>query len=120
MTNSSAQLLNEINTLHDLLLRIDHPRAPELAQLATLHDADEAQFWKTLNSNSYWGGAGSLASETLMANPGVPESIWSAEIREFRSLLIAIGEHLVQRGDENPGIRSWLLAFNNWQNSEIV
>ena len=120
MTYSSSQFPNEINALHDLLLRIDHPRAPELAQLATLHDANEAQFWKTLNSNAWWGGAGSLASETLMANPGFPETIWSAEIREFRRLLIVIGENLVQRGDENPGIRSWLLAFNNWQNSEIV
>ena len=120
MTKAPSQLLHEINALHDLLLRINHPRAPELAQLATLHDADEAQFWKTLNSNAYWGGADSLASETLMANPGFSGPVWSTEIREFRTLLIAIGEHLMQRGDENPGIRSWLLAFNNWQDSEIV
>ena len=35
------------------------------------------------------------------------------EVRELCDLLIEIGETLIRRGGENPGIASWRLAFHN-------
>ncbi len=41
------------------------------------------------------------------------------EVREFRRLMIEVGEYLLAKGATNPGISSWLLAFNNWNASEV-
>ena len=72
-----------------------------------------------LDANDWWAGAGSLAAETMGDNPGWPEAIWQAEVGEFRELMIEIGEELRARGAANPGIASWLLAFNNWNASGV-
>jgi hypothetical protein len=66
-----------------------------------------------------WGGAGSIANQALADNPGINEWVWREEIREFRELMIELGNHLQQRGNAYPDISSWLLAFNNWNQSEV-
>ena len=50
----------------------------------------------------------------MVDNPGLLDAVWQSEIREFRALMIEIGEVIRARGAANPGIASWLLAFNNW------
>lgn len=112
-------MLPELQQLHQLLVRIAHPRSNEIARLIELHSDDPDQFWQAINGNALWAGAGSLASQTLSRNPGLSESVWRTEVREFRALLIAIGEQLMARGGENPGISSWLLAFQNWNISDV-
>jgi len=52
-------------------------------------------------------------------NPGVPKVLRQAEVRDFRELTIEIGEVLRARSGANPGIASWLLAFNNWNASGV-
>jgi hypothetical protein len=37
----------------------------------------------------------------------------------MRELFIAIGESLMARGGENPGVSSWVLAFRNWNASGV-
>lgn len=76
-------------------------------------------FWRELNSTRFWGGAGSLANEALMDNPGVPETVWLMEVRAFREDLIEIAAELQGRGDAHPDIQAWLLAFHNWNNAGI-
>ena len=66
-----------------------------------------------------WGGAGSIANEALANNPGVDDWIWRAQIREFRELMIELGMHLKSRGNAYPDISSWLLAYSNWNQSDI-
>jgi hypothetical protein len=105
--------------LRDLLARLDSPRAAEVEDLVRSLDADEAALWRGLNANVWWGGAGSLAAETLGDNPGLPPEVWQAQVHELRELLIDIGEVLMARGDENPGISSWVLAFRNWNASGV-
>jgi hypothetical protein len=107
-------MLEELMYLQALLARIGHPRAGEIEVLIALYRHDRERFWDAVNSNSWWAGAGSMAAETLNDNPGMPDALWQAEVREFRERLIAIGEILRSRGGENPGISSWLLAFQNW------
>ncbi|MDH3559616.1 MAG: hypothetical protein OEN52_01520 [Gammaproteobacteria bacterium] len=80
---------------------------------------DEVRFYRELNSNRMWGGAGSIANQALADNPGLDEQSWQAEIREFRELMIELGSHLQARGNEYPDISSWLLAFNNWNQSGL-
>jgi hypothetical protein len=74
---------------------------------------------RRLDANDWWAGAGSLAAETMADNPGWPDALWRTEVRAFRALLIEIGEILTARGASNPGRASWLLAFHNWNASEI-
>ena len=83
-----------------------------------LHAAPD-QTLRRLDANDWWAGAGSLAAETMGDNPGLPETLWQSEVREFRELMIEIGEVLRARGAANPGIASWLLAFNNWNASGV-
>jgi len=33
--------------------------------------------------------------------------------------MIELGTHLQERGNEYPDISSWLLAFSNWNQSEV-
>jgi hypothetical protein len=80
---------------------------------------DEAALYRELNSKRMWGGAGSIANQALADNPGINEWVWREEIREFRELMIELGNHLQQRGNAYPDISSWLLAFNNWNQSEV-
>jgi hypothetical protein len=120
MTESAADnLLADLRRLHDLLLALGHPRVGEVGRVLELHARDARAFDRALNSNRWWGGAGSLAAETLMDNPGLPEDIWLREVRTLRALLTDIGEALMARGEANPGVSSWVLAFRNWTASGV-
>jgi hypothetical protein len=66
-----------------------------------------------------WGGAGSIANQALADNPGIDERIWLQDIRSFRELMIELGTHLQERGNAYPDISSWLLAFSNWNQSDV-
>ena len=119
MSESDAQLLLAVTRLAELLERIGHRRAAEVAQLADLLSDSPASGRRQLNQNSWWAGAGSLAAETMADNPGLAETVWMLEVREFRALLIEIGEQLLASDDPNPGIGSWLLAFDHWNSSGV-
>ena len=114
MSEPDPQLAPLLARLAALLERIDHPRAPEVYAIAALSGSAPEQTLRRLDANDWWAGAGSLAAETMVDNPGLPETVWQSEVREFRALMIEIGEVIRARGAANPGIASWLLAFNNW------
>jgi hypothetical protein len=119
MTAPDARLLCSLTHLAELLERIAHPRAVEVADLVRLVAESPERVRHRLDANDWWAGAGSLAAETMADNPGLPESVWRREVREFRELMIEIGAGLQAEGAANPGISSWLLAFNNWNASEV-
>jgi hypothetical protein len=99
----------------------NHPgeSAAWIQSVIELCGTDETGFYRALNSKRMWGGAGSIASQALADNPGIQETIWRGEIREFRELMIELGSHLQERGNEYPDISSWLLAFSNWNQSGL-
>ena len=113
----------DINTtlyrIRDLLKNHPGDSAAWIGSVIELGGSDETGFYRLLNSKRMWGGAGSIASETLADNPGMDEWIWQAEIRELRELMIELGRHLQARGNEYPDISNWLLAFNNWNQSGV-
>ncbi len=99
----------------------NHPgdSAAWVASVINLYGNDDTSFYQALNSKRMWGGAGSVANQALADNPGVDERVWLQEIREFRELMIELGTHLQARGNAYPDISSWILAFSNWNQSEI-
>jgi len=104
------RLSSALSRLAQLLKRIDHPRAAEVQALSALLAAAPDQTLRRLDANDWWAGTGSLAAATMGDNPGLPEMIWQTEVREFRELMIEIGEILRARGAANPSIASWLRA----------
>ena len=98
-----------------------HPgdSAAWIASVISLYGNDDTRFYQALNSKRMWGGAGSVANQALADNPGIDELLWLQEIREFRELMIELGTHLQARGNAYPDISSWMLAFSNWNQSEI-
>jgi len=114
-----SQLSSALSRLAELLARIDHPRAAEVRALSALLRTAPDQALQQLDANDWWAGVGALAAETMGDNPGLPDAIWQTEVREFRELMIEIGQVLRARGAANPGIASWLLAFNNWNASGV-
>ncbi|MEA3642300.1 MAG: hypothetical protein VBE63_20500 [Lamprobacter sp.] len=119
MTRFDASLPASLTRLAELLERIEHPRAAEVHALgAELRDSPQ-QALARLDDNDWWAGAGSLAAETMADHPALPGQRWQQEVREFRALMIEIGEALRAQGAHNPGIDSWLLAFHNWNASEV-
>lgn len=119
MTASDARLLSSLGHLAERLARIGHPRAAEVADLVALFPEAPERVRHRLDANDWWAGAGSLAAETMADNPGLPEEVWRLEVRAFRELMIELGEALQADGAANPGISSWLLAFNNWNASGV-
>lgn len=114
-----SELKKNLQQLHELLLSHKSLEADWVSGLIALCLDDELELYLKLNSKHMWGGAGSVASEALVSNPGFEEWIWHAEIQQYRELMIALGEHLMHRGDAYPDISSWLLAFNNWNQSDV-
>ena len=113
--------MDVLTTLHRIRQLLEnHPgdSAAWVGSVIELAGCDEAGFYRLLNSKRMWGGAGSIASEALVDNPGRDEWLWRAEIRELRDLMIGLGSQLQVRGNEYPDISSWLLAFSNWNQSE--
>jgi hypothetical protein len=114
-----ARTLAALKRLAELLEHIGSPRAQEVAALPIRFAQDPAGAWRALNANAWWAGAGSLAAETMADNPGLDRSQWQNDVRQLRELLIEIGETLQARGEPNPGLGSWLLAFHTWNDAGV-
>jgi len=108
-----------LQRIHEILENHPGESAAWIASVIDRHGNDETRFYQALNSKHMWGGAGSIANQALADNPGIDERIWLQEIRGFRELMIELGTHLQERGNAYPDISSWLLAFSNWNQSEI-
>lgn len=108
-----------LQRIHEILRNHPGESAAWIGSVIELSGKDEARFYRELNSKRMWGGAGSIANQALADNPGMDEQAWQAGIREFRELMIELGSHLQARGNAYPDISSWMLAFNNWNQTEL-
>ncbi|MGB5831685.1 MAG: hypothetical protein WBG92_06795 [Thiohalocapsa sp.] len=108
-----------LERLSELLRRVGSDRADEVAVFSGRLTADPSAAWRELDSNAWCAGVSSLAAGSMADNPGLRQAEWLAEIRLFRELLIEIAETLRARGETNPGLPSWLLAFRNWNASDV-
>jgi hypothetical protein len=91
----------------------------ELSTLVETASRDRQAFCSKLNHQRIWGGAASLASEALKDNHGLPKAVWHMHVREFRDLMIELGELLRTQAHAYPDIQAWLLAFHNWNNADV-
>jgi hypothetical protein len=107
-----------LQRLHGILQQHSGDSAQWLSGLLQMLD-DEDALYHALNSKRMWGGAGSIANEALADNPGMDDWSWQTQIREFRELMIELGEHLQARGNAYPDIGAWIMAFSNWNQSEV-
>ncbi len=114
--NDVRQLLQRIQ---EILVSHKSGYVQVVTELIRLADTDQEEMYHRLNCRQIWGGAESIANEALASNPGIEEWLWKSEIRDFREIMIQLGEHLMSRDDAYPDISSWLLAFNNWNQSDI-
>jgi len=108
-----------LHRIRELLENHPGDSAAWVGSVIELGGSDEAGFYRLLNSKRLWGGVGSIANEALADNPGMDEWVWRSEIREFRELMIELGRQLQARGNAYPDISSWLLAFSNWNQSDM-
>lgn len=115
----SPELRRALQVLQEVLQSVRHPRAAEVGVALGLADRDVPAFWRVIDGNAWWAGVGSIAAETLGDNPGLHQTQWDATVRELRTCLVEIGEVLLARNPHNPGISSWVLAFRNWNDSEV-
>jgi hypothetical protein len=105
--------------IHEILRHHSGDSATWIASVIELCGNDEPRLYQALNSKRMWGGAGSIANQALADNPGIDQMFWQTEIREFRELIVEMGNHLQERGNAYPDISSWLLAFSNWNQSGV-
>lgn len=114
-----ARICLLLERLQTAFAQIGNPRAESIGALRQRFATDPAAAWREIDSNAWWAGAGSLAADCMADNPGLTATQWQAEIRALRDLLIEIGTLLRDRGETNPGLESWLLAFQTWNDSGI-
>lgn len=115
----TTRLVAQLRRLAPLLDGVEGNPGARVHHLLRLAAEDEGAFWRLLDANELWGGAGSVASATLAPNPGQPDAQWRDRVREMREILMDIGASLMERGRANPGIASWVLAFSNWNRNGI-
>jgi len=116
---SDFDMLTTLERIHGILLQHAGDSAVWFDDLRQLYSQDPAVFYRLINTKRMWGGAGSIANEALADNPGVDDWLWQTQIREFRELIIELGTYLQSRGDAYPDISAWIMAFSNWNQSEI-
>ena len=116
---STSDIHTTLKRIHAILQHHPGDSADWLGSVIARYREDESGFYRALNSKRMWGGAGSIANQALADNPGLDETVWHDEVRQFRELMIELGNHLRERGDAYPDISSWLLAFSNWNQSGI-
>ncbi len=75
--------------------------------LAIALAGDDAALWDFLISNDLWGGAGSIADESLM-DQGRDER------GKLYRLLVRLGREQMKSGKVNPRTSMWVEAFENW------
>lgn len=117
MSDSDIHLL--LSRIQEILSQHTGDSADWVAEVAQLYGSDPAAGLRRLNSKRMWGGAGSIANEALADNPGMDDYQWQMQIRELRELLIELGNRLQSLGQSYPDISSWMMAFNNWNQSEV-
>lgn len=115
----TINLNDTLQRIHTILHNHSGDSADWLACVIALGDTDENALYQQLNSKRMWGGACSIANQALSDNPGIDAWLWQMEIREFRELMIELGQHLQSRGNTYPDVSTWLLAFSNWNQSEL-
>ena len=108
-----------LQRIHTFLQNHPDESADWIASVILLCDKDKDALYRQLNSQRMWGGAGSIANQALSDNPGIDAWLWQMEIREFRELMIELGQHLQVSGNAYPDVQTWLLAFSNWNQSEV-
>lgn len=113
------QLIQLVNRLSFCSPPLDAVWASELSSLVVSAHQDPDAFCASLNAKRIWGGATSLASQALNDNHGLPEATWQMHVREFRDLMIELGELLRTQQHAYPDIQPWLLAFHNWNNADV-
>jgi hypothetical protein len=113
-------MLSELSRLRNILHAHHSQLAVQVAGIIALADTDEAAAWERINSDLFWGGVGSIVDYTMRDNALAAPSLWEADVREMREILMDLGEQLMARGNENPRIASWVLAFSNWNASNVV
>jgi hypothetical protein len=116
---STSDIQTTLNRIHEILQHHPGDSADWLVAVIRRYEEDEPGFYQALNSKRMWGGAGSIANQALADNPGMDETVWQHEIRQFRELMIELGTQLQARGNEYPDMSSWLLAFSNWNQTGI-
>ncbi|MCG6866016.1 MAG: hypothetical protein LJE58_11375 [Thiogranum sp.] len=116
---STPDIQTVLKRIHEILRRHPGDSADWLDSVIERYPEDEPGFYQALNSKRMWGGAGSIANQALADNPGMDKTVWHEEIRQFRELMIELGNHLRERGNAYPDISSWLLAFSNWNQSGV-
>jgi len=116
---STSDIHTILTRIHAILQHHTGDSADWLGSVIARYREDESGFYRALNSKRMWGGAGSIANQALADNPGLDETVWHDEVRQFRELMIELGNHLRERGDAYPDISSWLLAFSNWNQSGV-
>ena len=95
-------------TLQQILdLLHKHDEASLAHKLTAALSADDKGLWDFLESNTVWGGAGSIADQALSDRPKA--------LAELECLMIRLGHEQMRLGRTNERTEMWVHAFEKWQ-----
>jgi hypothetical protein len=104
MPNSLLPILDELSSILDAAG--DEYGRDLIRQLISQAEVPE-EFWTFANSNSFWGGSGSLADQSGL---NIADD---KTIRYFRGLMAQFAE-VVSNQSGNAQAASWSEAFKGW------
>lgn len=116
---TSKQLIDLLTRLSDCSPPLSPAWRGEILAIIEAASLNHQLLCTSLNNKRIWGGADSLANEALNDNGDLAEAEWQMRVREFRDVMIEMGELLRSQGDAYPDIQPWLLAFHNWNNANV-
>lgn len=99
----SKSILREIANL------LQHGGESRTAQMihAVLDNGNEADIERFLTSNEIWGGAGSIADQSMVSD--------ATQRGILEGLLLNLGKLQLASGKTNPRTEMWVRAFEQWR-----
>jgi hypothetical protein len=108
------KIAGDLDAIANLLERYDaHSAARFCSRLRARYDSVAALVTE-MDTNEYWGGAGSLADQGLCVSPLPDDPAFLRARREFWDHIAKVGEYLLSQGASNPRVRMWVDVFRKW------
>ena len=104
----------DLRAVADLLDQFDLESAHRFSDRLRAEYADPAALVRILDTNEFWGGAGSLADEGMCPRPNQDRPEFRVARRDFWRYMARVGRFLSAEGGKNPRLASWTEVFDHW------
>jgi hypothetical protein len=107
-------VLADLSAIADLVLKYDKPTAVRFESRLRSGYPSGGALVEALDSNEFWGGAGSLADQGMCFDVPTDAPSFRDACRAFWKHMARVGRSLSSYGAANPRLSTWVDVFESW------